>query len=60
MKYKPGSEICTDYINALQSVEEIGWLILDDARDAGNTSEPVVRRGWQAGGCQEYEGYQSS
>ena len=45
MKCEPRSEIYTDYINALQSVEEIGWLTLDDARNVGNTSEPIVMRG---------------
>ena len=49
-KCELGSEIYTNYINALQSIEEIGQLTLDDARDVGNTSEPVIRRGRQAGG----------
>ena len=59
-KCEPGSKIYTNCINALQSVEEIGRLILDDARDAGNTSEPVVGRGRQASGCQGRGGRQSS
>nr|POF10191.1 isoform 2 of elongator complex protein 4 [Quercus suber] len=40
-KCEPGSKIYTDCIKALQSVEEIGRLTLDEARDAGNTSEPA-------------------
>ncbi|XP_030963490.1 mucin-2-like [Quercus lobata] len=59
-KCEPGSEIYTDYINALQAVEEIGRLTLDHARDVGNTSEPAVRRGRQAGGRQGHGGRQSS
>ena len=59
-KCEPGSEIYTDCINALQSVEEIGWLTSDDARDAGNTSELAVWRGRQASGCQGRGGRQSS
>ena len=59
-KYEPRSEIYTNCINALQSVEEISRLTLDHARDVGNTSEPTVRRGWQAGGRQGHGGYQSS
>ncbi|KAK7848138.1 putative udp-arabinose 4-epimerase 2 [Quercus suber] len=51
-KCEPGFEIYTDCIKALQSVEEIGRLTLDDARDAGNTSEPAVGRGRQASGRQ--------
>ena len=43
-------EIYTNYINALQSIEEIGRLTLDDARDVGNTSEPAIGRGRQARG----------
>ena len=50
-KCEPGSEIYTDIINALQSVEKIGRLTLDHARDVGNTSQPTVGRGRQAGGC---------
>nr|POE50787.1 hypothetical protein CFP56_16301 [Quercus suber] len=59
-KCEPESEIYTDCIKALQSVEEIGRLTLDDARDAGNTSEPVVGRGQQASGRQGRGGRQSS
>ena len=59
-KCEPGSEIYTDCINALQAVEEIGRLTLDHARDVGNTSEPAVRRGRQAGGRQGRGGRQSS
>ena len=59
-KCEPGPEIYTECINALQSVEEIGRLTLDDARDAGNTSEPAVGRGRQASGRQGYGGRQSS
>ena len=44
-KCKLGSKIYTNYINALQSIEEIGRLTLDDARDAGNTNEPAIRHG---------------
>ena len=43
-KCEPGSEIYTDYINALKVVEEIGRLTLNNARVAGNTSEPTVGR----------------
>ena len=60
MKCEPGSEIYTDCINALQSVEEISRLTLDHAHDVGNTSQPVVGRGRQAGGCQGQGGCQSS
>ncbi|KAK7845371.1 hypothetical protein CFP56_009450 [Quercus suber] len=49
-KCKPGSEIYTDCIKALQSVEEIGRLTLDDARDSGNTSELAIGCGRQASG----------
>ena len=59
-KCEPGSEIYTDCINTLQFVEEIGQLTLDNARDAGNTSEPAVGCGWQASGCQGRGGRQSS
>ena len=59
-KCEPGSEIYTDCINTLQFVEEIGRLTLDDACDAGNTSEPAVGRGRQASGCQGRGGHQSS
>ncbi|KAK7845650.1 hypothetical protein CFP56_009085 [Quercus suber] len=59
-KCELGSEIYTDCIKALESVEEIGRLTLDDARDAGNTSESVVRRGRQASGRQGRGGRQSS
>ena len=51
-KCEPGSEIYTDCINALQSVEEIGRLTLDHARDVGNTSQPAGGRGRQSGGRQ--------
>nr|POE97154.1 hypothetical protein CFP56_20007 [Quercus suber] len=60
VKCKPGSEIYTDCIKALQSVEEIGQLTLDDARDAGNTSELAVGCGRQASGRQRHGGRQSS
>ncbi|KAK9992877.1 hypothetical protein SO802_022580 [Lithocarpus litseifolius] len=53
---EPGSEIYTDCINALQAVEELGRLTLDDACAAGNTIEPVVGRGRQAGGRQGQRG----
>ena len=59
-KCEPGSEIYTDCINALQSVEEIGRLTLDDARDVANTSQPAVGRGRQVGGRQGQGGRQSS
>ena len=59
-KYEPGSEIYTNYINASQSVGEIGRLTLDDARDANNTSEPTVGHGRQASGRQGRGGRQSS
>ena len=49
-KCELGSEIYTNYINALQSIEEIGRLTLDNARDAGNTSEPAIRHGRQTSG----------
>nr|POF02909.1 hypothetical protein CFP56_25612 [Quercus suber] len=60
VKCKPGSEIYTDCINVLQFVEEISQLTLDDARDAGNTSESAIGRGQQAGGRQGNGGRQSS
>ena len=59
-KCEPGSEIYTDCINALQSVEEISRLTLDHARDVGNISESTIGRGWQASGRQGHEGCQSS
>nr|POE69157.1 serine/threonine-protein phosphatase 7 long form like [Quercus suber] len=59
-KCKPGSEIYNDYINALRAIEELGWLTLDDAHTAGNTSEPTLRHGWQAGRRQRQRGHQSS
>ena len=59
-KCEPGPEIYTECINALQSVEEIGRLTLDDARNAGNTSEPAVGHGRQAGGFQGHGSHQSS
>ena len=59
-KCEVGSEIYIDCINALQSVEEIGRLTLDDASDMGNTSQPAVGRGRQAGGRQGQGGRQSS
>ena len=49
-KCEQGSKIYTDCINALQSVEEIGRLTLDHARDVGNTSQLAVGHGQQAGG----------
>ena len=59
-KCEVGSEIYTDCINALQAVEEIGRLTLDDARDVGNTSQPAIGCGRQAGGRQGQGGRQSS
>ena len=59
-KCELGFEIYTDCINALQSVEEIGRLTLDDARNVGNTSESIVGRGWQASGLQGRGGRQFS
>ena len=59
-KCELGSEIYTDCINALQSVEEIGRSTLDHAGDVGNTSQPAVGRGRQAGGRQGQGGRQSS
>ena len=59
-KCEPGSEIYTNCINALQSVEEIDRLTLDHARDVGNTSEPAVGHGRQAGGRQGHGGRQCS
>ena len=51
-KCEPGSKIYTDCINALQSIEELGQLTLDDARATGNTSELAVGHGRQASGWQ--------
>ena len=60
-KCEQGSEIYTDCINALQSVEEIGRLTLDHARDVGNTSQPAVGRGRQGqGGRQSSQHHTSS
>ena len=59
-KCKLGSEIYTDCINALQSIEEISRLTLDHARDVGNISESTIGRGWQASGRQGHGGCQSS
>uniref|UniRef100_A0A7N2MLV0 Uncharacterized protein n=1 Tax=Quercus lobata TaxID=97700 RepID=A0A7N2MLV0_QUELO len=59
-KCEPGSEIYIDCINALKAIEEISQLTLDDARIAGNTSEPAVGHGQQAGGHQRHGGRQSS
>ena len=50
VKCELGSEIYTDYINALKAVEEIGRLTFDNARIASNTSELAVGRGRQASG----------
>ena len=50
VKYEPWFKIYTDYINALQSIEEIGQLTLDHARDVGNISELAIGRGRQVGG----------
>ena len=60
IKCEPGSEIYIDCINALQSIEAIGQLTLDDAHTVGNTSELAVGRGQQAGGHQRHGGRQSS
>ena len=59
-KCDPRSKIYTNCINALQSVEEISRLTLDNARDAGNTSELAIGCGWQVGGRQGHGGHQSS
>ena len=59
-KCEPGYEIYTDCIIVLQSIEEIGRLTLDHARNVGNTSEPTVGRGRQAGGRQGHGDCQSS
>ena len=59
-KCEPWFKIYTDCINVLQSVEEIGRLTLDDARDVANTSQPAVGRGRQVGGRQGQGGRQSS
>ena len=59
-KCEPGYEIYTDCIIVLQSIEEIGQLTLDHARNVGNTSEPAVGRGRQAGGRQGHGNCQSS
>nr|POE53079.1 hypothetical protein CFP56_59318 [Quercus suber] len=56
-KCEPGSKIYTDYINALQFVEEISRLTLDDARVVGNISEPAVGCGRQASGRQGHGGH---
>ena len=60
VKCELGSEIYTNCINALKAVEKIGRLTLDDACAAGNTSEPAVGHGQQAGGRQGHGGHQSS
>ncbi|KAK9993090.1 hypothetical protein SO802_022793 [Lithocarpus litseifolius] len=60
-KFEPGFEIYTECINALQAVEELGRLILDDARTVGNSSVPTVKGGRQVGGRQGQGGrHQSS
>ncbi|KAK7819872.1 hypothetical protein CFP56_039472 [Quercus suber] len=59
-KCEPGSEIYNDCINALRAVEELGRLTLDDAHTVGNTNEPAVGRGRQAGRRQRQGGRQSS
>ena len=59
-KCEPRSEIYTNCINALEAVEEIGRLTLDDARATSNTNEPVVGRGRQASGRQGHGGRQFS
>ena len=59
-KCEPRSEIYTNCINALEAIEEIGRLTLDDARATSNTSESVVRRGRQASGRQGHGGRQFS
>nr|POE77099.1 hypothetical protein CFP56_65642 [Quercus suber] len=59
-KCESGSEIYNDCINASRAVEELGRLTLDDACTAGNTSEPAVGCGRQAGRRQWQGGRQSS
>nr|POF15810.1 glucose-6-phosphate 1-dehydrogenase, cytoplasmic isoform 2 [Quercus suber] len=57
---KPGFEIYTDYINALQFIENLDRLTLGNAHATGNTSEPAVGRGQQIGGRQGHGSRQSS
>ena len=44
----------------MKVVKKIGWLTLDNACTAGNTSEPAIGRGRQAGGRQGHGSHQSS
>ena len=57
---EPRSESYTNCINALNTIEEIGWLTLDDARAVGNIDESAVGRGQQVGGRQRHGGRRSS
>ena len=57
---EPRSEIYTNCINALNTIEEIGWLTLDDARAVGNIDESAVGHGRQVGGRQRHGGRRSS
>ena len=59
-KCEPWPKIYTNCINALQSVEEINQLTLDDARDVGNINEPAVGHGRQESGPQGHGGRQFS
>ncbi|KAK9995055.1 hypothetical protein SO802_024758 [Lithocarpus litseifolius] len=59
-KCEPGSEIYTNCINALQAVEELSRLTVDEACAAGNTNEPAVGRGQQVGGYQGQGGRRQS
>nr|POF25796.1 hypothetical protein CFP56_66619 [Quercus suber] len=54
----PGVLTCRHQDKGL--LEELGRLTLDDACTAGNTSEPAVGRGRQAGRRQRQGGRQSS
>ncbi|KAL0011503.1 hypothetical protein SO802_006611 [Lithocarpus litseifolius] len=60
VNYELGSEIYTNFINALQAVEELGRLTLDDAHATGIATEPAVGCGRQVGGRQGQGGCRQS
>ena len=57
---EPGSAIHIECMSALEAVEELSRLNLDNARIASNTSEPTIGRGQRVGGRRGHGGRQSS
>ena len=56
---EPGSTIHTECMSALEAVEELSRLNLDNARVASNMSEPAARRGQLVGGRRGHRGRHS-